>query len=240
MRQIFHSYPWVHREEHPKIQAIYRELGRPHHVRRGEVIKHGGESNRLFFLSRGLCAYYVAGEVARPTILSLIIPGRVMGDITCISGDRVNVVTRAIKDSELLVVPPSALIEAMSRDPAMAVIAARSMISKQESHLEGMVANFTLEPSARLKALLKALILSYRDTLAPGWNLVPLLLSNELYGSIVNLTRVSVSRIFSRWIEEGLVRKQGRQIEVQSSLFDDLYDWAAPASQRRPSWPPAA
>ncbi len=240
MRQIFHAYPWVHPEEHPRIQAIYREHGRPLRVRHGEVIKHGGESNRLFFLTKGLCAYYVATETARPTVLSLIIPGRVMGDITCVSGERVNVVTRALKDSELLTVPPTTLLQAMSLDPRMAVLAARSLIAKEESHLEGMVANFTLEPAARLKALLKVLILSYRAAVTPGWNVVPLLLSNKHYGSIVNLTRVSVSRLFSRWIDEGLVRKHTRQIEVQDRLFDDLYDWAAPASaHRRPPWPTA-
>ncbi|MEF9943371.1 MAG: hypothetical protein RR758_04225, partial [Burkholderiaceae bacterium] len=35
MRQIFHSDPWVHPEEHAKIQAIYRAHGHPARAHRG-------------------------------------------------------------------------------------------------------------------------------------------------------------------------------------------------------------
>ncbi len=54
---------------------------------------------------------------------------------------------------------------------------------------------------------------------------IPLDLTNEQYGSVVNLTRVSVSRLFSDWSAKELIRKSGRNVFVRSELFKDIYDW---------------
>lgn len=50
-------------------------------------------------------------------------------------------------------------------------------------------------------------------------------LTNEQYGAVVNLTRVSVSRIFSDWISKGLLYKSGRNVYVKAKLFENIYDW---------------
>lgn len=103
---------------------------------------------------------------------------------------------------------------------------AKHVTIKQECSIEAMVANFTLEPADRLRTLLKVLLLSYDKPIVDDqWMKIPLDLTNEQYGSVVNLTRVSVSRLFSDWSAKELLRKSGRNVFVRSELFKDIYDW---------------
>ncbi len=225
MRQVFHTFPWIHPDESPEIKGIYARYGHSHLIRKGEIVKSAYDTNRLFYLKKGLCAYYINFNVGKPRVLSLIVPGRVMGDITCITGERVNVTTRAMRDSELLVIPPQVLLQEMRVDVSHALLVTRSIIGKQESHLEGMIANFTLQPDERLRVFIKVLLLTYRRQVDEGWNEIPLTLSQEEYGEITHVTRVTVSRIFSRWRKNGWMSQQGRHLQVHSDLFSQLYDW---------------
>lgn len=102
MRQIFRTLPWIHPSEPEVLQTLYRKYGRKIHVKKGETLKSGGEAPVLFFLEKGLAAYWVNRTTPGHTaILSLIIPGRTMGDITCFSGERVNVTSRTLQDSDV-------------------------------------------------------------------------------------------------------------------------------------------
>lgn len=225
MRQVFHTFPWVHPEEPQEIQAIYAKHGHLRRIKKGEILKNSYEHNQLFFLRKGLCAYYINFYMDKPRVLSLIVPGRVMGDITCITKDRVNVTVRAMRDSEFLSISPQYLLDEVSRDKDKVFLLMQSVIRKQESHLEGMIANFLLMPEQRLQALIKTLLLTYKNAVVDGWNILPLVLSHEEYGEITNITRVSVSRIFSRWKQDGMMMSHGRTLQVHSRLFEGLYDW---------------
>ncbi len=226
MRQIFQPLPWIHPPELPALIDIYRRCGLRRSVSRGEVLKSGGESPKLFFLEKGLCAYQIAEEIKdRPSVLSLILPGRTMGDITCLTGDCVNVRSIAWQKSTVLEVDPCAVHEECLLHPALTFELARHIVRKEESHLEGMVANFTLAPSMRLKIFLRVLFEGYGLKLHADSNVVPLLLTSEKIGNVINLTRVSVSKIFSSWQREGLLERRGKTTLVKPELFDDIYDW---------------
>ncbi len=227
MRQIFQSLPWIHPVEPEEITAIYRKHGVRRHVRRGEVLKQGGQEPKLFFLEKGLCAYFVGGQIKnRPSVLSLILPGRTMGDITCFTKDKVNVLSRALKDSVVLEVDPFAVLEESKKNPDLMLLLGRLLIHKQESHMEGLLANYTLSAPDRIRTFFKVLFLSFRLHLKRDeWNVVPLRLNNEQIALIVNLTRISVSKILSEWQEQELLKKDGKTLLVKSELFDGLYDW---------------
>ena len=120
MRQIFRTLPWIHPSEPEVLQTLYRKYGRKIHVKKGETLKSGGEAPVLFFLEKGLAAYWVNRTTPGHTaILSLIIPGRTMGDITCFSGERVNVTSRTLQDSDVWIVKRSDLLAEYLRDPQL-------------------------------------------------------------------------------------------------------------------------
>lgn len=226
MRQIFQSLPWIHAAEPDFLVKLYEQLGVVRHVKKGEILKGGGQSPRLFYLKKGLCAYHIAEQAkGRPSVLSLIVPGRTMGDLTCLTGDKVNVFSVAWQQSVVYEVNVAELYSCIEATPGLMRRLAQHMLRKEESHLEGMVANFTLAADKRLKVFLRVLLESYALEVKPHDNIIPLLLTNEQIGRVTNLTRVSVSRIFSQWHEAGLLHKKGRTLFVEKALFDDVYDW---------------
>ena len=148
-----------------------------------------------------------------------------MCDISAAVDERVNVETVAWRDCVVYAMPPRTLSEEMSKDPEFGKAVLADVTAKEESYIEGMVANFTLDPRSRLRTLFKVLITSYGIPIRDDWTVIPLLLNNSQYGQVVNLSRVSVSRIFSQWEAAGLIRKDRRSISVRKELFSDLYDW---------------
>lgn len=226
MRQIFRTLPWIHPSEPEVLQTLYRKYGRKIHVKKGETLKSGGEAPVLFFLEKGLAAYWVNRTTPGHTaILSLIIPGRTMGDITCFSGERVNVTSRTLQDSDVRVVKRCDLLAEYLRNPQLLLTESQQLIRKQESHIEGMTANFTLGAEARVKLFLRVLLAAYGLPLHEGDNVIPLLISNELIGDVVNLSRMSVYRILTDWEKAGLAKRNGKNLTVASRLFHDVYDW---------------
>ena len=226
MRQIFRTLPWIHPAEPGVLQDLYRRHGVKRHVKKGEILKSGGEAPVLFFLEKGLASYWINwSSPGHAAVLSLILPGRTMGDITCFSGERVNVTSRTLQDSDIWVVRRGDLLAEYLRNAQLLLTVSQLLVRKQESHIEGMTANFTLPAEARVKLFLRVLFAAYGLKLHEGGNVIPLLISNELIGGIVNLSRMSVYRIISEWEAEGLAKRSGRNLSVASRLFDDVYDW---------------
>ena len=70
MRRIFEQLPYFLPAEPAPFARLFLTEGIRREVAKGELLKRGGESQRLFLLSRGFCAYYAAeAENHRPTIL---------------------------------------------------------------------------------------------------------------------------------------------------------------------------
>ena len=78
---------------------------------------------------------------------------------------------------------------------------------------------------ARVKLFLRVLLAAYGLPLHEGENVIPLLISNELIGDVVNLSRMSVYRILTDWETTGLAKRNGKNLAVASRLFHDVYDW---------------
>ena len=156
MRQIFKTHPWVPPKELPETQELFRKYGVPGSIRPGHLLKGKGEPSKLYLITRGAAAYYVADRYkSHPSVLSLLIPGCSACDLSVITGDRVNVTTRAIGPCEVLIMQPHVLTDLMKNNSEFAAKEAAHVTRKQECSLEAMVANFTLEPAERLRRFLK-------------------------------------------------------------------------------------
>ena len=227
MRQIFHALPWIPPKEPREVAELFSQYGVPLTYKSGQLLKSRGENNKLFLITKGAAAYYIADRYkSHPSVLNLLIPGRSACDLSALTETKVNVTTRAIGPCEVLAMHPHLISKFMLEHSEFSLDYAKHVVFKQECSIEAMVANFTLEPAERLRRLLKVLLISYEKPIPPNsWIRIPLDLTNEQYGSVVNLTRVSVSRLFSDWTSKGLLKKSGRTVYVMSSLFDNMYDW---------------
>lgn len=225
MRQVFHQKPWIYPKDPVELQQIYHANGRVIHYKRGTIIKNRGETQKLFYLVKGMCMYYANYAEGSPKALSLILPERTMGDITCVTKERVNVTSIVIRDATVLAIPPDILLSSMLHDAQLAIKICQHLLAKQESSLEAIITNTTCEPVMRLKILLKSILLEFQNDVVIGWQTLPLILTHEEYAEMINVTRVTISRILSHWQTESLIRRENKKIIVHHSLFSDIYDW---------------
>lgn len=225
MRQVFLSTPWIHHEEPEKLRQIYYQYGQHRKIKKDAFLPNGGENAQISLLLNGLGTFSFQGLNEKPIIFSLIIPNRVLGDMDGVSGQLVNVNVRLIRDSEILSVERKKFLQAIEKDPSLHRALTQSLIAKQESNLEAMIACHTLDVEARLKVFLKCLLTSTQNIITAGWQPVRLYLSHEEYASIINASRVTISKLFSAWENKNLLIKKGRTISVHTDLFNDVYDW---------------
>lgn len=222
---MYSSLPWVHPSDHPRVVEVFEKLASPVRFKRGAVIPVGKASCDVLYIQRGLCATFAGGEAGHPKVLALFPAQRVMGAIKAVTEEPVNLIARVLVDVEALRLSPEVFRTAMFSNMELARLVMRGLLVKQESQFEGLVTNVALDAHARLKVLLRTLLAADQQPLTLGWNALPYRLTADEYASIVHLTRVSVSRIFSEWIADETMRRVGRRVEVHSRLFDAVYDW---------------
>ncbi len=242
MRRIFTPLPYFLPPEPEPFRKLFLEHGTLRRIEKGETLKRGGDDMRLFLLEEGLCAYYAGqGFGRRPIILSTILPGRTMGDMTAAIGSRCNVFTRALTPSTVRILAPVVLQDAIEADPALARLEIRNVIAKEESLVEGMVANFTRAPRDRLIVFCKVFIaMADADRAAgrwrfetpceremPGFRALPIALSAKLIGEALNLNRVSVAKIWSGLAKAGLAARRRRRVWIAETLLAEPDDWLA-------------
>lgn len=226
MMQAFNALPWIPSAEYEKISELYLKYGVLRKVKKNTFLKSSGDRNKLFYLQKGLCMGFVDCQPDKSVLLTLLLPGRAIGDLTCISGEKVNMRIVVKQDSELLALPKDILKNQIKKDSEIALLIAKTMVAKRESHLEGMLANCTLSVEERLKTFFKALMTSYPVPKVGDWYRLPVRLNNEELASIVNATRVSVSRILSAWAERNLYQKaNSRNVFISARLLESVYDW---------------
>lgn len=255
MRRIFRSLPYFLPPDPEPVAALFSN-GRKRRIPKGGTLKAGGMEPRVFLLTSGQCAYYAGeGFGRRPTILSTILPGRIMGDMTAAVGTRCNVHTVALEPSEVIELNPAYFQRTIANDPSLATLQLKNITAKEESLIEGMVANFMRPPEERLLIYMKALLLMTAGRPSNGtfptvidWTrveiFVPALDSNtsaaqaqvrlaalkglpsaERLGEALNLNRVSVARIIAGWLRLGRAVRRNRKLFVDPTLFDGIDDW---------------
>ena len=226
MMKAFNTLPWIPPAEYKKISEIYMKYGIFRKLKKNTFLKNSGDKNKLFYLKKGLCMGFVDYQPEKSVLLTLLPPGRAIGDLTCISGEAVNMRIVVKEDSELLALPKDILKNQIKENCEIALLIAKTMIAKRESHLEGMLANCTLCVEERLKTFFKVLITSYLVPNEGGWHRLPVRLNNEELASIVNATRVSVSRILTAWSEKNHYKKtNSKNILIHARQLESVYDW---------------
>lgn len=170
MRQILFGEQWFHPEAPAEVVEIFNRLGEKRTFKKGEELKHGAPDGEITLLLTGLCLYRFWDTQDKEHVLSLILPNRTMGDIDGLTGTMAN-----------------------GKDINIYEKVAQNITFKQESHIEALLACFTLDIDSRLLAFLHSLIKSYYKPNYAGWNPMPVRLTATLIAAIISASRTSVS-----------------------------------------------
>lgn len=211
--------PWIGLPEHEEVQSVFQQRGRRVNFARNEIIRTGSSAASILLIERGLCMVYADDGLVPTHVLGLATPGCALAMSKIFGDGGPSRMARALRAVVAWSLSPEAMREVLSARQDLGYFAARRLVAAEESQIEGLLANASFDPERRLASLLDALIRAYRGTPVPGWNLVPLLLSNEEYAAITHLARITVSRKFSRWCAAGVMQKAGRQLHVHSDLL---------------------
>ena len=205
MRQILFGEQWSHPEAPAEVVEIFNRLGEKRTFKKGEELKHGAPDGEITLLLTGLCLYRFWDTQDKEHVLSLILPNRTMGDIDGLTGTMAN-----------------------GKDINIYEKVAQNITFKQESHIEALLACFTLDIDSRLRAFLHSLIKSYYKPNYAGWNPMPVRLTATLIAAIISASRTSVSLTLSDWMEKGWMKRDGNIALFHGSIFTNLKDWWAP------------
>lgn len=234
MRQVFRMRPWILPQEPAPLVSIFKKFGRIETFPKGSFFEHGGlgSSAQIGLLLEGLVTFSFIDMQSQLHIFSLITPGRTIGDLDAINPHQVNVLAECIRPSRIVIVRRSDFIGALRQSVDLMQLYADMSILKEESCLEGMAANFTLNLDARLKVLLLSILDSIGEVDRHGWNPCPLNLTITEMSQIISANRSWLSTHLSELIKEGLAKKEGRKLFFHGELFKNVYDWGRGAGRR--------
>lgn len=229
MRQVFLGTPWVHARPDARITHFFNEAGRWMRIPASGALLNGGDRAEIALLLSGLAAFVFTDRKSKHHIFSLILPGRIMGDVDGLSQSVVNVRDVALRDSQVRVVGREDFVAFLDAHPDIGRAHTLGVIADHESDMEGMIANFTLSVAERIAALLHSLVQSAQSEPERGWYRLPCALRAVEIGQIVSVARPTVSSLLARWTRLGLMRRDAGAMYVHERLFAQLYDWTRQA-----------
>lgn len=87
MRQILFGEQWIHPEAPPLVKEIFYAKGRRVNLKKGSELLHGAPSGEVTLLLSGICLYRFWDSLDKEHIMSIMPPGRTVGDIDALCGN---------------------------------------------------------------------------------------------------------------------------------------------------------
>ncbi len=182
-------------------------------LRKGEVLVHSGDAfAALFAIRSGSCKSVVTTPSGQEQIAGYHIAGEVLGAEAIFCRTHDSTVT-ALEDSEFCVMPFDRM-EALARRNGDFQRSLNSLLSREISRERRVMLMLgTMRAEQRLAAFLLDLADRYR---ARGYSSSEFVLrmTREEIGSHLGLKLETVSRLFSRFHQDGLIRVQGRDVKL--------------------------
>lgn len=141
MRQVFYSSPWIHEPEPEELFRIYAAYGERIKVKAGVDLPYSGEDALVCYLEKGLGAFSYLDKSGHKNYFAIIVPKRTFGDLVSLTQNRMCLKGEILRDSTLIILKRKIWEEQVMKSVATLSCYVRNAISKEESHMEGMIAN---------------------------------------------------------------------------------------------------
>jgi len=184
-------------------------------LRRGDILFRGGESFRALYAVRaGSMKAYTVTQDGREQVTGFYLPGELIG-LDAISLGRHPSTARALESSSICELPFPELERISVRLPGLQRQMIRLMSKEllSEESLLIMLGKKTAEE--RLAAFLVSLAIRFRQRGFSGTEF-NLSMSRSDIGNYLGLAVETVSRLFTRFQQEGLVRVRRRAVQISN------------------------
>lgn len=174
---------------------------------RGEtVFLQGDPPKGLIVVWRGALKIFKIGDGGREQILEIEGPGRSVAELPLFDGLPYPASCAALEDAVALLLPLSTFQRLLEREPALS----RAVIATLSQRLRRMVA---LVEEISLKAVRERLVDLLLE-MSGGKDAFDLAWNNQEIASRIGTVREIVSRTFSRMVQEGVIRLEGRTLTI--------------------------
>jgi len=188
-------------------------LGNRIKLKKGEsLFRNGAQFTALYAVRLGSLKTTVLSDDGREQVSGYHMPGDLLG-LDGMSDDRHGCEAVALEDTELCVMPFARIEEVAREVPALQHNLHRILSREIESDHKVMLLLGSMRAEERLAAFLLNLSDRYRSRGYSSTEFV-LRMTREEIGSYLGLKLETVSRLFSRFQEEGLVTVAGRSVKI--------------------------
>lgn len=205
-----------------ELELVARSIVRLRKPPGSVLIGEGQPSDGLHIVLRGRVNLLRAADGGRDLILAALGPGEVFGEACAFGGVTMSTTAVAAVQSELLRIPPEALVEHLRRDPET-VLRLMRLQSDKLREVEAVASGLALcDVEERLRRTLARLAKRQgrRGPASTGWILAPVPTQSEL-ARMVGSCRETVSRTLTAMARSGLVSASGRRMILDDKIMND-------------------
>lgn len=178
---------------------------------RGELALRAGDPCEAFFVNLGQpIKLYVLAANGNEKVIELIGPGHSFAEALMFLGRPSPVNAQALGDTQLLVLPRQAVLDAMAADQRLAL----RMLAGLSRRLHGLVSD--VQAYALQSGVQRVIGYLLRDAGDGGPSMVELPVSKGTLASRLSLTPEYFSRVLRELEEAGLILVEGRRIHIQA------------------------
>ena len=207
-RDLVHAFPFfAGLDEQTYDELLAGSLSR--RVEKGETLFLDGERCRgMFLVQSGVIKIYKLSESGKEQILTLARAGDAVAELPLFDGGDYPASAGALEDSVVLFVPATLVNELLERNPQLC----RSVISALAKRLRKLVCLVEDLSLRHVRERLARLLLEE----AGGKLVFHLAFTNEELAARLGSVRDVISRTMSGLQGEGLIRLEGRRVEIIS------------------------
>lgn len=198
-------------------------LGQREEFKRGAVVVAPNDiADKLYYVARGRAKYMVLASTGVEKVLTLIEPGEVFGWGGVFGHLPFHLWVIAMEDCVVFTLGRSELEKIILHDPRKA-IDIMADLAKRVYWMVHEIENIVFcSPEQRLLQLLDTL--SRQHGRREGEDItIQLRLTHEEIGNIVGVTRVTVTRLLSKFRQEGVIAMKDRKIRILRRKFESHY-----------------
>lgn len=181
---------------------------------RETLLRKGDEGSQVYALMRGRLKVTAAGEDGKETVLRILDPGEVLGEIALLDGRPRSATVTALEPSELLVIQRRDLIPFLEQHPKVAIKLLEVVVGLVRSVSAQLEDTVFLNLPARLAKKLLALAETYGSEQPAGIQ-IDLRLSQHELGEMVGASRESINKQLRTWNAEGILLSERGFITIR-------------------------
>jgi len=177
------------------------------------LFRKGDDGSQVYVIISGRLKISSHGEDGKETVLRIMDPGEVVGDLALLTGEPRSATVTALERADLLVIQRRDLLPFLEQHPKTAIkllSTLAALVCKVSEQFEDRV--FLNLPS-RLSKKLIALSDNYGEEVAGGTK-IDLKISQGELGEMVGTSRESVNKQIRQWVEAGVVKMEKGYITI--------------------------